>query len=212
MNAKQIIYKLPKLPRRFLIKVISYLEIKLWIAKNKPFPFPHKLKINILNKYATKFHIKTLVETGTYLGQTVDDLKHKFNKIYSIELDKKLYQNAKNIFEKDKNVKIIYGDSATQLIKIIKTLKTPTLFWLDAHYSNGLTAKGNMETPIIKELIAISKSKIKNHVILIDDARKFIGKNDYPTIKMVKNLIKKYFSSFKMIVKEDIIRIYPYES
>jgi hypothetical protein len=139
-------------------------------------------------------------------------LKDKFNKIYSIELDKKLYQNAKNIYRKDKNVKIIHGDSASQLIKVVKTLKTPTLFWLDAHYSNGLTAKGNVETPILKELIAISKSKIKNHVILIDDARKFIGINDYPTIKMVQNLIKKYLLGLKLTVKEDIIIIYPYES
>lgn len=212
MNAKQIIYKLPKLPRRILIKIISYLEIILWIAKNKPSPFPHQLKVNILNTYATKFHIKILVETGTYLGQTVDDLKHKFNKIYSIELDKKLYQNAKNIFEKDKDVKIIHGDSAIQLKKTIKSLKAPTLFWLDAHYSSGITARGNVETPILKELIAISKIKIKNYVILIDDARKFTGTNDYPTIKMVQNLVKKHFWRFKMIVKEDIIRIYPYEN
>lgn len=212
MNAKQIIYKLSKYPRRLLIEIISCLEIVLWIAKNKPFPFPHRLKVNILNKYATKFHIKTLVETGTYLGQTVDDLKDKFNNIYSIELDKKLCQNAKNVFKKDKNVEIIHGDSATRLIKVIKTLKAPTLFWLDAHYSGGLTAKGNMETPILKELITISKSKIKDYVILIDDARKFTGTNDYPTIKMVRDLVKKYFFSFKMIVKEDIIRIYPYEN
>lgn len=211
MYVKQFVCNLPIFFRRPIITAISYIEVALWIINGRPIPYPHLIKVYTILKYARKFHIKTMVETGTYLGQTVDDLKYKFNKIYTIELDKKLYKNAKSNFAKYNNITIIRGDSSKELKKIIKQIKNQAVFWLDAHYSSGLTAKGSVETPILKELIAISKSNINNHVILIDDARKFTDKNDYPTIKIVQNLIKKHFLDFKMIVKEDIIRIYPNE-
>lgn len=212
MHLKQFVCNLPFLFRRPTITMISYIEVALWIINGRPIPCPHLIKVSTILKYARKFHIKTLVETGTYLGQTVDDLKHKFRKIFTIELDENLYKNAKSNFVKYNNITIIQGDSSEELKKVIKRIKNPTMFWLDAHYSSGLTIKGRIETPILKELIAISKIKIKNYVILIDDARKFTGTNDYPTIKMVQNLVKKHFWRFKMIVKEDIIRIYPYEN
>lgn len=211
MNLKQKISTFSKTKRRCLMWVISWVESIVWIVKNKPIPYPHRYKTKIISDYAIKFKVQTLIETGTYLGQTIDDLESEFDSIYSVELDKKLYLNAKKMFFANKKIKIFQGDSSKILPKIISKIKKTSLFWLDAHYSKGITAKGDIETPILKELFAISKSKIKNHLILIDDARKFTGKDDYPTIKMVKNLVKNYFFGYKIIVKEDIIRIYPHE-
>lgn len=209
MHIKLIVCGLPENLRRPLIKIISDIEVFVWGIKNKPTPLPHKKKVKIISVYSERFHIQTLIETGTYLGQTVDDLKNTFDKIYSIELDKTLYKNARKIFFKDKGVKIIQGDSAIILPDLIKEVKTPTLFWLDAHYSGGITAKGTEETPILNELRSISKSKIKNHVILIDDARNFTGLYDYPTIKETKLFVSRYFPNYKIGIKNDIIRIYP---
>lgn len=211
MHLKQFVCNFPFLFRRPIITAISYIEVILWIINDRPIPYPHLIKVSIILKYARKFHIKTLVETGTYLGQTVDDLKQGFLKIFTIELDKNLYKNAKNNFAKYNNITIIQGDSSKKIKNVIKRIKNPTVFWLDAHYSSGLTAKGNLETPILKELIAISKSRVKNHVILIDDARKFKGLNDYPTIRQIKKIVSQNFWNYKVITKKDIIRIYPNE-
>lgn len=80
-------------------------------------------------------------------------------------------------------------------------------FWLDGHYSGFETAKGDLETPVSSELESILRSKI-NHIILIDDARLFTGKNDYPSVEELKNYVlsKKNYYSFE--VENDIIRIY----
>ena len=36
----------------------------------------------------------------------------------------------------------------------------------------------------------------------------FIGKNDYPSIEKVKNLVFKYHQDWSFIIKDDIIRIH----
>jgi hypothetical protein len=85
------------------------------------------------------------------------------------------------------------------------------LFWLDAHYypnSGGTTAKGELETPIIKELHCILNHPVEGHVILIDDAREFPGRNNYPTIAQLQDLIVKRHPNRAFEVKDDIIRIH----
>jgi hypothetical protein len=47
-----------------------------------------------------------------------------------------------------------------------------------------------------------------NHVILIDDAREFVGTNGYPTIKELKKLVLTKRKDWSFIVKYDIIRIH----
>jgi hypothetical protein len=45
---------------------------------------------------------------------------------------------------------------------IIKDLNEPAIFWLDGHYSSGITAKGDKICPIFEELDSIfnnSKSR-----------------------------------------------------
>jgi len=183
----------------------------MWHLQGKPTPPAKPIKILTIIKYAKKYNITNFVETGTYLGETIELTKKHFNKIYSIELGKKLYKNAKKNFAKNKKIKIYYGDSALILPKLIKKINSRSLFWLDAHHSMGITSKGTTETPILKELKSISRDKIKNHVILVDDARDFKGVGDYPTIKKVKQFVKKNFSDYKTKIESDIILIYPNE-
>ncbi|MFX1338887.1 MAG: FkbM family methyltransferase, partial [Promethearchaeota archaeon] len=153
------------------------------------------------------FSFDILIETGTAEGEMINATKNIFKKIYSIELDELLYEYTKKRFSKDNHISLYQGDSTKVLPTILSIIKKPCLFWLDAHYSGGITAKGNLETPIISELNSILDTKL-NHVILIDDARLFIGKNDYPTIKEVKELLMKKKSNWVLEVSNDIIRIH----
>ena len=57
-----------------------------------------------------------------------------------------------------------------------------------------------------KELDAIIDSKKFNHIILIDDAREFIGKGDYPTIDKLTEYIKNKNEQYDVEIKDDIIR------
>jgi len=205
---KIIVSKYKKL---FYNNPINYIrtgkEIRRW-AKNTetrspPQPYKHK----VIKLYAKKYSINIFIETGTYLGNTIEAVKKVFKDIYSIELNKALYLKTKQRFIKNKHINIILGDSSEKLPKILSEIDKPCLFWLDAHYSGGNTSKTNVETPIIMELKCILNHPNNNHVILIDDARDFTGKNDYPTVPELKEIVNPYNEKV-LILKEDIIRIH----
>ncbi len=180
-----------------------------WEREGRHGPPSHLIKQKIVKEYARRFDIDTLIETGTYEGRMVSITKDTFKEIFSIELDGKLFERAKKKFANYPHIRIIHGDSGKILPEIITSFKKPCLFWLDAHYSSGITAKGDVETPIIEELKAILNHSIQGHVILIDDARLFGGENDYPTIKWLKDYILKHRPDWNFEIKDGIIRIYP---
>ncbi|NEQ86244.1 MAG: hypothetical protein F6K26_41070 [Moorea sp. SIO2I5] len=180
----------------------SYLPVKLkkwankkitiqqWKDKGCPAPPPHIVKQSIIQSLRRATGIKTFVETGTYKGHMIAAVADDFDAIYSIELGEDLYLAAKQRFQSFSNINLILGDSAVQLQYVVETLDSPAIFWLDGHYSEGETARGEKETPIIQELEAIFTSP-QDHVIVIDDARCFNGKNGYPTIQQLKKIIYK---------------------
>jgi len=109
------------------------------------------------------------VETGTFHGNSVAlALKCGFSGVYSIEFDEALYTRAVEKFKNKSRVSLVHGDSAVELPKLIKDINEPIFFWLDAHC-------GNVQSPLplMQELAAIEEHPIKNHTILIDDARLF---------------------------------------
>ena len=129
--------------------------------------------------YGRRFSLATLVETGTFLGAMVEASRDTFTRIISIELDAKLHRQAQRKFARFAHITILRGDSAAVLPEVLKGLSEPCLFWLDGHFSGGITAKSDVETPILQELAAILRHPIKGHVILIDDARAFTGQGGF---------------------------------
>ena len=150
-------------------------------------------KRETLNVYKEKYGLKILVETGTFMGETVEYFKNSFAKVISIELAEDLAKKAQKRFENDRNVTIIQGDSGKVLKDLVRHATEPFLFWLDGHYSSEFyvgdeyikTARTDVDTPVEEELRTILASDLK-HVILIDDARLFTGVSDYPSISQLK--------------------------
>ena len=173
-------------------------------------PPPHYVKQKIVLEYARKYQCKTLIETGTHLGFMVDVMKNHFKKIDSIELDQALYENATKQFGRYPHVAIHQGDSARLLAELLTKIDVSScLFWLDGHYSGGITARGLRETPIIYELHAILQY-VEAPVILIDDARLFTGKHDYPHIQEVREIAAD--QGFSFAEGDDVIRLTPLQS
>lgn len=209
LDMKRIIESFKLTPfYEIVLPIISKVELYKWHRRSKIFPTPKQVKYEMIRNLGKKYSIKTLVETGTYLGTMVSENKNSFDKIYTVELDTRLYRRAKKKFSRFKHIEVRKGDSAKALNSILKKIKHPTLFWLDAHYSGGITAKGEQDTPILFELNQILKSNLKNYVILIDDADKFNGKNDYPSIKKLKNLLSRR-NNYHILIENNIIKILP---
>lgn len=183
-------------------------ELSQWIENGKPFPPAHIVKQNTILEYSKKFSVKILFEIGTYLGDMIEAQKNNFEKIYSVELSEKLYTKARKRFREDKQVILLQGDSGLKIEEIINQLYEPVLFWLDGHYSGGITARAEKECPVREELNAIFKSGFA-HIILIDDARLFNGTHDYPTFKEIESVIKVNRKKYIIENKDDIIRLIP---
>lgn len=177
-----------------------------WILKGKPLPVSHLSKQMVLKDFAKKYNIQTLVETGTYMGDMIYSMLPHFSTLYSIELSNFFYEKAKKRFKNNDKVKLLNGDSAFVLKEVVTLLNEPCIFWLDGHYSGGFTAKGIKECPVYEELNAIFNSPL-NHIVIIDDARLFIGKNDYPTIEDLKEFVKTNKPNYKLEIENDAIRL-----
>ena len=177
-----------------------------WENLKSPVTPPHKVKQMVIAEYGKKYGCTILVETGTYRGDMLEAQKNNFTKLYSVELGKVLWEEAVQRFKNDTHITLLQGDSAVVLHDLVPKLDQPAVFWLDGHYCGGATALSEVECPVYEEIKAVFKNN-KGHVILIDDARLFIGKRDYPTIHELTNFIKNTRKNYSITVVDDIIRI-----
>ena len=196
---------LPKVLVKQLNRIRNSYEYKKWLSQGSPVPPPHIVKQITISEFQVKYNYSILIETGTYMGGMIEAQRHNFKRIISIELDETLYKNAQNRFKNNNSITIVNGDSGKVLPEVLKNISEPVIFWLDGHFSSGVTAKGDLECPIFEEMDAIFASKKLNHLILIDDARCFNGTADYPTIESFIEYVGNKNSNYKVSVKNDII-------
>lgn len=161
---------------------------------------------------------ETIVETGTFKGETTEKMAAYFKHVHTIELSNELYGHAQKRFKSNKNVHCYQGDSAVVLPTILKQLKSKTVFFLDAHFSMGETAQGNENTPILTELNLIKKADITDAIIIIDDVRMFYKpvmhlKNTfadgYPTVNDLVEKILEINDSYQIAIVYDTLLAFP---
>ena len=177
-----------------------------WKQSGRPIPPPQVVKLFKIQELQKTYLCDTFIETGTYKGDMLFALKNYFSKLVSVELSPLYYQQALVKFAKYKNVELQFGDSGDLMPTVIEKLISPALFWLDGHFSSGATAQGEKDCPIYGELHAIFSSPY-NHVLLIDDARLFVGKDDYPTIPDLAAFIEKEKPGSFFENKDDLITV-----
>jgi hypothetical protein len=90
-------------------------------------------------------------------------------------------------------------------IDLTGAVDQPALFWLDRHWSGGVTAKGAVVSPVLNELATILERDVSADVILIDDARLF-GTEGYPTLDDARALILTKRAEWEVYLENDIIR------
>ncbi len=192
-----------------LLKPLAYVKTLVLTGRPPVTPPTQEQKKAVILEYAKRFGSKIFVETGTHLGDMVENCKNFFDEVHSIELSDDFYNKAKLRFAGDAHINLYQGDSGLVIKDVVPLISKPVLFWLDAHYSGESTARGESDTPIVEELNYILQHCKQPFCILIDDARLFIGKNSYPRIKYLNNMISSTYPTLAMEVYGDIIRIYP---
>jgi hypothetical protein len=185
-----------------------FLVIRRWKRRGRPVPPPPEVKQRLLRGYARRFDLHTFIETGTFMGDTTAALAKHVSRVFTIELSPELAARARARFAEVPHIVVLEGDSSILLPGILEELRESALFWLDGHYSEGITARGDEDTPIRSELGAILDHPVRGHVILIDDARLFKG-GEYPTIAEVADIVGSHSSRYDFELHDDIIRLTP---
>ena len=178
-----------------------------WERAGRPVPPPAVYKHKVIKEYSRAFNLHYLIESGTFIGHTIDAVISDFEIIDSIEIEQRLFSDANKKYNDKSHVRILHGDSQYVLPHILKDKTQPALYWLDGHYSWGVTGRGEKITPIVGELKDILPN-YENDVILIDDARLFDGKRDYPLYDELCKLVHSFQPTLSIYCYNDIIRIH----
>lgn len=144
-----------------------------WAARDYESPSPSWIKRSVLLRLGAKNAI--WVETGTFEGDTAALLAPESKAVYTIEPEHTLFERAEARFSDDKRVQVIHGLSENVFPSLLPTLTGKVNFWLDGHYSGGITHQGPTDCPVREELANIEKnlSRFESVVVLIDDIRCF---------------------------------------
>ena len=158
-------------------------------------------------------NIREFIETGTYLGNTTRWAGNVFDRVISIERSESFYRNVVEKYSHLKNIEFLHGDSREKFHKILPELKTPALFWLDAHWSGGETSGEKDECPLIEEIEIINASG-KEHFIFIDDARLFTSPpspphlaEQWPDISTIIHMLNSARKRYIVIIEDIIISV-----
>lgn len=161
-------------------------EEREWVARGYEAPSPSWIKRSVLLRLGAKN--STWVETGTFMGDTTALLAAESNAVYTIEPERSLFERAEARFSGDSRVHVIHGLSESVFPTLLPTLNGRVNFWLDGHYSGGITHQGPTDCPVRDELANIEKNLVhfESVTVLIDDIRCFDPSvplyADYPSI------------------------------
>ena len=139
------------------------------------------------------------------MGRTTAFLANRFPLIHTIEPSEYCLKIARINTSKFKNIVFHYGTSEECLEGILKNINKDVCFWLDGHFSGGVTFEGETYSPIKDELSTIEKNlkNFKSVVICIDDiCTSLIDKNHYPTLEFYVNYALK--NNLSWIIEHNI--------
>ena len=177
--------------------------------------------------------VLSVIETGSWLGESAVWFAQKFDRVWSIERDFDYYKACLEFtaYPQFSNLEFIYGYSAVELGYIMAEIRRKkaqgfhviadfchALFYLDAHWNAGNgQPRPKIECPLLDELSSIFKQTDVVPYILIDDAKYFTegdpsglhAPDQWPTLEqIITALPKDYYTA----VHNDFIVSVPQEA
>lgn len=170
-------------------------EHREWEQRLYASPSPADIKRSSLRRIG--FPDAVWVETGTFLGDTAAFLSAEAKFVYTIEPEQTLYHKAAQRFAGSSKVTPIFGLSEEVFSTLLPTLSGIVNFWLDGHYSGGVTHQGPTDCPVREELqnIETNMNRFSKVAIMIDDIRCFDPSipayADYPSLDYLVDWARK---------------------
>src|SRR5579872_6648792 len=153
---------------------------------------------HIVRIFTRAHDVPTYCETGTAGGASVVVASDLFKKCFTVEIvEGRLLDQVK--FGLSDRVEFYTGDSVKVLPEIIAQFKGEyVFFFLDAHFCDSVpNTTGVKECPVLDELKMIYR--YQKSIILIDDARLFLGHPPYPNDPREWPMIEEIFETTKRL-------------
>lgn len=175
----------------------------------------HGVPIELAVQLRDELGLVGAVETGTYLGESTVRLAEHFKHVSTVELGEQLWREAKERHTAVRNVTFLQGASEHVLAGVADAADGPLLYWLDGHWSGGVTAGESNECPLLEEIDAVDASPHgAGSVILIDDARLFLAppppphdRAQWPSLMDVTDKLRATHDRFVTVLEDAIIAV-----
>lgn len=156
----------------------------------------------------TVFDLVTLIETGTFQGESTLYAAERFKRVVTIDISGEFHAEAKARCADHGNVEFHIGDTRVVLPAVVASLDRPALFWLDAHAAPGLFGEQD-DWPVLDELEIINRSSFM-HYVLIDDAHCCLPESPHPACPLFEEIqAKATKGGYVCRVSHDVIALVP---
>jgi hypothetical protein len=156
----------------------------------------------------SRFNLSTLIETGTYEGDSTIYAAEIFDRVVTIDIRSDYQEETEARCSGHQNIEFKKGDTREVLGEIVASLDRPALFWLDAHAAAGLFGEQD-DWPVLDELEIINRSPMM-HYVLIDDAHCCLPQSPYPACPTFEDIqAKATEGGYACRICHDVIAMVP---
>jgi hypothetical protein len=162
---------------------------------------------HLLSLFRARRH-RTMLESGTFMGDTVEYFMPHAARVISVEVEPTLFAAAQRKFEGVANVELILGDALHLVPQIVDELDDPPLIWLDGHFSEGVTGSGEEIEPAASILARLGAVRTPaGTTIVVDDLRLFGAHPDFPGLDELVQRARQGFPDARIRVGLDSLVI-----
>lgn len=170
--------------------------------------------LDLARRLRDSLELQAAVETGTYLGDSAVSLAQHFDRVWTIEVAEHLWSAAKESHARP-NVTFVHGASQDELSGIDPG--GPALYWLDGHWSAGVTGGQDCECPVLQEVRELDKMpNAAASAVLIDDARLFLAppgpphdRSQWPSLIDVIDVLREQHDRYVTIIEDVVVAVPP---
>jgi hypothetical protein len=172
----------------------GYFVDVLRLASGMPINLHSYMKYLSIKVLARRSGAHCFIETGTYFGVTAARCARLFKRVFTIELDSELATKAASHLKRFVNVEVFQGDAVMWLPQLIVREDVQDLVvFLDAHFSGGKTALGDVPEPALLELEILGRHLDKICGIIVDDFRLFGVESGFPAKSELISVAERLF-------------------
>jgi hypothetical protein len=135
------------------------------------------------------------VESGTFLGGTVEYFLPHAKRIVSVEIEPELYEAARRRFESSPSVELLLGDALEVIPRVLAEVSDAPFVYLDGHFTGGVNKDPReVVEPAPGILDKLGDLALPSGTsIVVDDLRLFGRGDGFPPLDELTSVARRSF-------------------